>query len=660
MLHKHCMPLCLLPVRKTKATTPGRRTTDFSTWSFYNNIQANIEHMDGSHGVTKSYNNSLANLENKFNTNFTPFLTDSEQILLECNRNQMISEYVFNHFNGNVFAEEGGYLIPDRVKKRSTEDYDKKTKNHCINSILADFVENEIYSMENIRRSFDDQIRCECAIMDGKNVTYEREMGTKIPEYLSKETLRHLSSHCFNKGHSKSCDWDFIDFDSISGSCQNCTLGELRSAWIRQNEAPYREISTAEKLNVVDNNGTVDHSKNCICCFGSNHAEHDAMSEENVNISKDFKNPRHSSTPISKTLSNPVHNRSSYGRKIKKHCTTHCSHEKIEPIDPNYGDTRDHECEKVFLMDENNIGTGVTDVRMPSTSLRGSTSTYSMSNADCNLTSQYCRESIQKSIPNDNSLTKSDNKRNMTGEYKFQTIEILQDPERNLAYTSMNRLKKPCFKVHNKMETDTGATIVNNVNGLENIVEDETEELKTQNESNKNRDHEMFNSGFENKSLSKLNSETSHPPNCEINRKVNIDENHPFRTNKILEINDGVSKTVDTLSTASYPLRRKIRSNRSASVDTLSLCSEKTIDELYIKYRGKSKKKSSREEMRMKQSTSFLMLITEDYYNDDDKFQVTKDEIVVLLNVYKSWLYVQTHKHQNGFIPSYIAAYAVV
>lgn len=644
VLHKYCMPLCALPVRRNIRTS-GQRD-NFATWKIYEDLDTPHE---------KTYDSGLANLASPIHRNFVSVLADSEPILLDCNRNQMNSEDVLDYLNGNVLSEEVSYY-PSNGMKTIPQEQSTISRNNRFNAVLADFVENEIFPTENVTRFENDRLKCECALMDG--VSYTIEADTEVPVQL-------FSSHYFDS-YSNTRDADFVSCDHLSKNPRICSLGDIENTCLRQSEVSYKTASKGDASSLIEEkyNRISDQGHYCICCSRNYHIEKDAISELDTNISKDFKSPRHSSTPIGKSLLNPINNRSS-DRKIKKHCSTHYSHENFKSLGTNYEECVGHDHETVFPMDKIRNKSMDADGRSPYTPPRQN---YSLSKGDLYYTSQQCKKPITKTnLDNLYNCVKSDNFMNIERDYKFQTIEILQESENcenNVASTSTNRIKKPCFKTHSKIEHHNmnKSKSANGLYGLENIVEDGTEERFPQNRM-KNSNHTKCNTkGSKNNNQStetpsELNLEPIQAAKNDLDQRTG--ETGPFQNKKDWEIMD-IHKTVDTLSTASYPLQRRSKSNRSSS-DTQSLRSEKTIDELYIKYQRRSRKKSvdmKKHSMGMKQNK--LMLITDDYRNEDDKFQVTKDEIVVLINVYKSWLYVQTDKQQNGFIPSYIAAYAVV
>lgn len=529
----------------------------------------------------------------------------------------------------------------------------------------------------------------------------------------------------------------------------------------------------------------------------------------NFSVAKELSGVCHHSTPIRQAQ--PSANNPNEGRKVKKHCSSHFAHEvqdvgSTEQVQSQY--------KQVFL-DQMYWNPNLHDPNL------GNVPYSCETNTNVDFSSQNSWETLQNSPFNDNhnrELQKVNNLIEDIGEERFKTIEKIQNPEPILGCRNGTRVKKPCFRVHKKLEENGKGT-------LENIVENEEEEEQTPKESNKsisqtsqkfqtiinpvtNRERQqqifrnnenglMFDKVNDNNAIGRptaLNTElhwkennVSLQPRTQMklfnsntidrtpvnqsnhfsrstthqmdlfdrktvstkpitNSNLHWEPNPFFFTPKSPQLNWLDVKVMDTLSTASYPLRgTSSKANRSPSVDNVSICSEKTIDELYIKQvRAKNRRKyssdkensyfkSNREDFKSNifnkkltgkdeireshlksitnndkmtmntnlfnrkpgkdgfrvnkdlkstkdvqngikvnnskstkdvpnglKHTNNLILITEDYYNEDDKFHVAKNEIVVLLNVYKNWLYVQTDKHQNGFVPSYIGAYAIV
>ncbi|KAL1452111.1 hypothetical protein WDU94_006419 [Cyamophila willieti] len=469
------------------------------------------------------------------------------------------------------------------------------------------------------------------------------------------------------------------------------------------NEEKHRTVDERSKNNVYFNrNKDQSHEQHRSSSCGS-------ISNENISRDFNFGEPFHNSTPVSQKHRR-IENVSNDKKKSKKHCSSRSAH-AIEhigrfinpepkdegPIDQIKAPSAYQQVflEQMYWKSNPYVSQPIGYLPKPYES-KAYVDFSSQTNWDtvqdlvkkghiCEGHNNHQKDSNQtdeKSVIlksgqyDQKEVNHTDSKR---VEYEFKTIEPIQVSHTKLV-TSNNRVKKPCFKVH-KLEAPP--PIENNPkNGrLDKIVENRMEEQKAENENTKKcLEKTSNNETAKSEPLSEL--QTKNPrqklsQNCERNHLPdNLDRYNQTKSGQVppygLNLTDRLSskdnkakKTVDTLSIASYPLMKKsFKNNRPPSVDNISVCSEKTIDELYIKYAGQSKskhqRKSNKEVSRVGPKPNNLMLITEDYYNEDDRFSVAKNELVVLLNVYKSWLYVQTDKHQNGFIPSYIAAYAVM
>ncbi|XP_026678852.1 uncharacterized protein LOC113467083 [Diaphorina citri] len=243
---------------------------------------------------------------------------------------------------------------------------------------------------------------------------------------------------------------------------------------------------------------------------------------------------------------------------------------------------------------------------------------------------QYNWEPIREPFLNINSVhhrefNKQSKQKQGFEDKKFKTIEIMKDPSATLGRKT-NRVKKPCFKIHNKLETKTNPKEGVD-NKLEHIAENEPTEQVTPKESespsgkrDKILEHIAENepteqvtpkesespSGKRDKINSNINNssrpkdETPKPqtktasPTCEhqqldnvTKRTANNRQDNVIQTSaNIFRSKSEVSRKVDTLSTASYPLRKKVSKIKHAtSTDNISLCSEKTIDDLFLKYK---------------------------------------------------------------------------